>query len=545
MDANLQCHDVVIVGSGAAGLTAAVTAASAGLKTVILEKEALWGGSTALSGGGVWAPGNPVQARAGRQDSQSDVLAYLDEIIPDTTASSSPPRREAFLAAAPDMIAFLEREGLRWSCSAQPDYVNAPHASVGRCLSTRISDGRVLGPWLETLRGTRPPYAIELDEARKLMLGTTSLASTAMMARVFLRDRLNKLTGRRPLSMGASLAGQLMAAAQRRGVEVRLGTPLGEVITESGRATGVIVQTEHGPTRIEARRGVILCAGGFARNPAMRQALQQDSGTYSSASPGDTGDVIALAAAMDAQTEMLDAAWWGTTYMFPGPAPVFCLSERSLPFCLMVDPQGDRFVNESDNYYRIGKTMRERGIETAWMIFDTRHRSRYVFTGMLPGRTPQELVDAGFFIRADSIAELARQCALDAGRLAATISRFNRFAADGVDADFHRGEAPYDRFWSDPGVKPNPCLGAVEKAPFYACRIHPGDLGTKGGFVTDAHARVITADGSPLPGLYASGNCTASVFGRSYPGPGATLGPAMAFGYIAARHLADTQGSGR
>jgi 3-oxosteroid 1-dehydrogenase len=535
-----EMRDLVIVGSGAAGLTAAITAARHGYKPLVLEKAPVWGGTTALSGGGLWVPDNRFQRAAGFADSIEDAHAYLDEIIPEETEAASHARRDAVLRQGPRLIDMLTGEGVRWASSPQPDYESTkPHARAGRGLEMEIADGRPLGGWLGTMRRGGAPIAVMIRDIRLLARGMTTIATRFTMARVFLQHRLRVALGKAPLGCGESLAAQLMVIAQRLGVEVRLETALREVVVENGRATGVLVKTGGGLRRIGATAGLFLCAGGFARAGALRTRLQGVDGTLSCASPDDTGDVIGIAGAIGARTAILDAAWWGTAFRVPGIADaMFCVGERSLPYSLMVDAQGRRFVDESSSYDLVGKAMRARGIDSAWLIIDSRHRERYMFAGMLPGRTAQAMIDSGFLLRADTIAGLAAKCGLDAGELAATIARFNGFAASGTDDDFGRGGNAFDRFWSDPAVRPNGALGPIERAPFFAARIWLSDLGTKGGLLTDEHARVLHESGAPIERLYASGNCTASVFGHAYPGPGATLGPAMTFGYIGANHLA-------
>jgi 3-oxosteroid 1-dehydrogenase len=224
--------------------------------------------------------------------------------------------------------------------------------------------------------------------------------------------------------------------------------------------------------------------------------------------------------------------------LYPGNIPGFFLWERCLPGSLMVDKDARRFTDEAQSYDAIGRDMLSKKVEGAWLILDRRHRQRYLFGAMPPGRTPRAMFDTGFFERADTIEALAEKCGLDPAALKATVDRFNGYARTGVDPEFGRGSFPYDNFWGDPFHKPNPNLGVVDKPPFLATRVYLGDLGTKGGLLTDEHGRVLRTDGAPIEGLYAAGNSTASVMGRGYPGPGATLGPAMTFAYLGAQHAA-------
>jgi 3-oxosteroid 1-dehydrogenase len=536
-----ESHDIVIIGSGAAGVTAAIAAARRGLKPVIFEKAPVWGGTTALSGGGLWIPDNAFQRAAGVGDNIEDALAYMEEILEGENDRPTRERQRAFLEQGPHLVDMLTNAGFEWTDSPQPDYVTKPHAWKARGLDMKVVDGRKLGPMLATMRRAGAPMAIMIKDIPLLSRGFTTLTSTFTMARVFIENKLRGLIGQQPLGCGESLIGQLMIIARDMGIPVRLNAALSDIVIEDGRAVGVVVE-EGGESRtIEARGGIFLCAGGFAHAAETRQKLQGTDGYLSSASRQDTGDALTIGERIGAATAMLDAAWWGSAFRLPGlEDAVFCLSERSLPYSIVVDDKGERFVNEAVNYYAFGKALRRKEIESAWLIIEARHRSRYMFCGMLPGQTPQGLLDAGFFIKADSLAEIAEKCGIDAKGLASTVTRFNGFAKTGRDEDFGRGEGAYDRFWGDPTMKPNPNLGPIEQGPYLATKIWLGDLGTKGGILTDEHARVLHESGQAIAGLYAAGNTTASVFGRSYPGPGATLGPAMTFAYIGANHAADT-----
>lgn len=309
---------------------------------------------------------------------------------------------------------------------------------------------------------------------------------------------------------------------------------------EGGRVTGVIVSAKGERRRIGARRAVMLAAGGFSRNSAFRRQYQEVGSEYTGAIETDTGDAIQLAMKAGAATAMMDEAWWCPVSITPADVRMPIVWERQLPHGIMVDSSGQRFMNEAKPYVDAGRDQLERNKTVpaipAWMILDARHRSRYVFGPALGGRTPKEWIDAGFFVKADTLDELCAKIGVDAAGLKRTVERFNGFADSGLDLDFGRGANAYDRFYSDPRTKPNPNLGRIENAPFWATPVVPGDLGTKGGLLTDENARVLRADGGVIQGLYAAGNSTASVMGRSYAGPGATLGPATTFAYIAMRH---------
>lgn len=531
-----EAYDIVVVGSGAAGLTAGIIAARRGLKPLVIEKAAVWGGTSALSLGGVWVPANQLMLKAGCKDSKEDAIKFLRNVVPPDGLATSQDRQAAFVENAPRMVDELIDVGMGWDAEpSHPDYDSEdPHSAVGRCLDEKVFDGKKLGPWLKTLRhSTLAPYAVQLAD-----LPVMGKGDMRRLAYVVLRHYGRRLRGQVPLGAGSSLVAQLMTILQRYRVPVWLETSLDDVVVEGGEAVGVVVRSQGRQRRIAARAGIVLCAGGFAHDDGMRRRLHNMSGALSSACAEDTGDVIKLADAMGAMTEMSDDAWWTTTYAMPDGSPAPSHFERSVPFGICVGSDGKRFVNESFDYYHFARAMVRRGGEPVWLIFEARHRRKYPFLGNPPRFTPRSMINSGFLKTANSLSELARKCRIDEANLLATVERFNGFARTGIDEDFHRGERMYDQHWGDPAHKPNPNLGPLERPPFYAAQIHAGDLGTKGGYVTDANGQVLNREGEPIEGLYASGNVTASVMGKSYPGPGVTLGPAMTFAYLAAEHAA-------
>jgi len=364
-------------------------------------------------------------------------------------------------------------------------------------------------------------------------------------ARVGGRAARARLLRQRPLSMGQALAAGLRAGLTTAGVPVWLDTPMTGLRRTGGRVTGVEVTVDGQPAVITARRGVLLAAGGFERNAEMRQQYQRApvDVAWTTGAAGNTGDAILAGQAAGGALDLMDDAWWGPSIPLPS-GPFFCLAERSLPGSLLVNAAGQRFVNECAPYVDAVHAMYEAHSEEspaipAWLILDQRYRKTYVFAGLTPGRPfPRRWYAAGVVFRADTVAELATQAGIDAAGLAKTVTRFGEFAQAGHDEDFRRGDSAYDRYYSDPRVRPNPNLAPLATPPFYAVKIVPGDLGTKGGLVTDERARVLRPDGSSIPGLYAAGNASAAVMGHSYAGAGATIGPAMTFGYLAALDLA-------
>jgi 3-oxosteroid 1-dehydrogenase len=345
--------------------------------------------------------------------------------------------------------------------------------------------------------------------------------------------------------MGQALAAGLRAGLAAKDVPVWLDTPMTGLHLEDGRVAGVQVIRDGRPATIRSGRGVVLAAGGFERNEEMRRRYQrQPIGTeWTTGSAGNTGDAITAGEAAGAALDLMDDAWWGPSIPLSG-GPYFCLAERSLPGCILVNGAGQRFVNESAPYVDAVHAMYDgQGTGSphipSWLIIDQRYRNSYVFAGLPPRRPlPRRWYAAGAVYRAPTIAELAGQAGVDPAALAKTVVRFNEFAEAGRDADFGRGDSAYDRYYGDPRCRPNPNLAPLTQPPFYAVKIVPGDLGTKGGLRTDERARVLREDGTPIPGLYAAGNTSAAVMGHSYAGAGATIGPAMTFGYIAALDLA-------
>jgi 3-oxosteroid 1-dehydrogenase len=344
--------------------------------------------------------------------------------------------------------------------------------------------------------------------------------------------------------MGASLIGQLLKILLDRSVFVWINTPLVSLIREGDAVVGVTAKKDGQEVRIRATHGVILAAGGFEHNDAMRQQYQQHpiSTEWTVGAPGNVGRGIQAGIDVGAAVDMMDEAWWMPTLMLKG-GPWTLLFERSLPYSMIVDSSGQRFMNESQSYVDCGHQQYQRHKVVpaipAYLILDSRHRQNYIIgSDMMPRITPKSALKNGIITRADSLPELARKMGIDEAGLVATAKRFSQFAKNGRDEDFGRGDSAYDRYYSDPRVKPNPNLGPIEKPPFYALKIWPGDLGTMGGLLTDEHARVLRKDGSVIRGLYAAGNNTAAVMGRTYPGPGSTIGPAMVFGMIGGRHAA-------
>jgi 3-oxosteroid 1-dehydrogenase len=541
----LGTYDVVVIGSGAAGMTAALTAAKQGLTAVVLEKAPTFGGSAARSGAGIWIPNNPVILAAGVPDTPAKAAAYLAAVVgPDVPAA----RQRAFLAHGPAMISFVLANSplrFRWMEGYSDYYPELPGGLPGgRSIEPDQLDGKLLGAELAHLN---PPYlevpaglVVFSADYKWLALAAVSAKGAAVAAECLARGTKAALLGQTPLTMGQSLAAGLRKGLLDAGVPVRLNTPLTELYVENGTVAGAV--TPAGLFR--ARRGVIVGSGGFEHNAAMRAQYQrQPIGTeWTVGAKENTGDGIRAGQRLGAAVALMDDAWWGPAVPLPDE-PYFCLAERTLPGGLIVNAAGRRFVNEAAPYGDVVHTMYDRNPTDpdipSWLIVDQNYRNRYLFKDIAPTFVlPGDWYGSGAAHKAWTLDALAASIGVPATALRTTVDRFNSLALKGDDTDFGRGDSAYDHYYTDPSVLPNSCLAPLWLPPYYAFRLVPGDLGTKGGLVTDARARVLRPDGSVVPGLYAAGNASAAVMGHSYAGAGSTIGPAMTFGYIAARDLA-------
>jgi 3-oxosteroid 1-dehydrogenase len=544
-------YDVVVIGCGAAGMTAALRAAKRGLSVLVVEKAPTFGGSAARSGAGIWIPNNEVILAAGVPDTPAKAAAYLAAVV---GADVPTAKQQAFLANGPSMISFVLANSplrLRYMDGYSDYYPELPGGIArGRSIEPDMFDGKLLGPELANLNPAYLPTPAGLTvfsaDYKWLNLALVNVKGTAVAAECVARYTAATLAGKTPLTMGQALAGGLRAGLAGAGVPVWLNTPFTDFqFDASGRVTGVVVTRNGAPTGITAHRGVLVAAGGFEHNLAMRLAYQrQPIGVdWTVGAKENTGDGIQAGLRAGAATDFLADSWWGPAIPLPGE-PYFCLAERTLPGSLLINSAGKRFVNEAAPYSDVVHVMYDKNVITpdipAWLIFDQNYRNRYLFRDVAPALPfPDEWYSSGAVVKDLTVAGLARKIGVPASALGATVSRFNGFAFTGKDSDFHRGDSAYDHYYTDPAVLPNSCLAPLWLPPFYACKIVPGDLGTKGGLRTDPRSRVLRADGSVIPGLYAAGNSSAAVMGHSYAGAGSTIGPAMTFGYIAADDLAD------
>jgi len=552
-------YDVIVVGSGAAGMVAALTAAHQGLSAVVIEKAAHFGGSTARSGGGVWIPNNEILKRDGVTDTADAARTYLHTIIGDVVA---PERIDTYLNRAPEMLSFvLQNTPLEmcWVPGYSDYYPETPGGRPGgRSIEPKPFDAKRLGP---DMSGLEPAYGkvplnvvvMQQDYVRLNQLKRHPRGVLRSL-KVGIRSVWSNMRGKNLVGMGRALIAPLRIGLQDAGVPVLLNTALTDLYYEDGVVRGVYVRDMNEPEiaeprLIRVRRAVILGSGGFEHNEQMRVKYQRGPITteWTVGAAANTGDGIVAAEKLGAALELMEDAWWGPTVPLEG-APWFALSERNSPGSIIVNMSGQRFMNESMPYveachqmyggqYGHGDGPGEN--IPAWLLFDQQYRNRFIFAGLQPGqRIPTKWLDSGVIVKAGTLEELAQKTNLPIEGLRATIERFNGFARSGVDEDFHRGESAYDRYYGDPTNKPNPNLGEISHPPYYAAKMVPGDLGTKGGIRTDIHGRALRDDDSVIEGLYAAGNVSSPVMGHTYPGPGGTIGPAMTFGYLAALHIA-------
>src|ERR1700758_1583375 len=559
--------DVLVVGSGGGGMAAALTANASGLDALVVEKSSHFGGSTALSGGGIWVPGAPAQRREGYSPSPEGVVEYLGKI---TQGLVSEARIRQYVASAPQMLEFLEQLSGWFEFVWKPGYADYyPELPGGSELGSTINvppiDLRKLGP--DEAKLLKPlalaPKGIWLGpkELRTFYRIRQSWAGKGVLLKLIWRMVRARVSNERMGAIGQSLAARLRLAMRDRGIPLWLDSPMVELLTDAdGSVTGVLLERDGSMQRIGARLGVILASGGFDHDLAWRKeqlaVVDQD---WSFGNPAAMGDGIRAGQKVGAGTDLLDEAWWFPAIQWPDGRMQFMLNERMMPAQFIVNGDGKRFINEAAPYMDFGHAMidgQKSGVThiPCWLITDHTSWNRYVVAGHLPlpkipgapvptGRkVPRAWLESGVVKAATSWDEMAAKIGVPARELSETATRFNELARKGHDDDFQRGDSVYDNYYGDPTL-PNPNLYPVGDPPYYAFRIVLGDLGTSGGLRTDEYARVLRADGSVVPGLYAVGNTAAPVMGRSYAGAGATIGPAMTFGYVAAKHCAQQVGT--
>ncbi|GGF42854.1 hypothetical protein GCM10011611_56580 [Aliidongia dinghuensis] len=553
--------DVLVVGSGAAGMAAALTASIEGLSVLLVEKTDRIGGSTAISGGGIWIPNNDKTDASGHPDSLAEAKTYLDRIVGNW---SSDEMKLAFLEQGPAALAYLERHtelevsGRVYSPDYYPDAEGAKLG--GRGVDPVEFDGRLLGKHFAELREPLPGFTVlggmmvNLYDVRHLLAITRNLASFKHGMKLLIRyalDRLGHKRGTR-LVLGNALAGRLFKSMLDRGVPYWLNAPAKRLIVTDGKVVGAVVARDGREQQVAVRKGVVLAAGGFPSDPERRRAfLPIEAGMWSMAPAGNSGDGLRLGemAGAKVRSENASNVFYspisilkrpdGTEVKFP-----HLIWDRAKPGLMAVNGAGRRFVNESTSYHEFCLAMIESHKQVpsipSFLICDADFLGKWGLGLVKPGRRGlRQMRAAGYVIEAPTIEGMAQRIGVDPSTLNASVAGFNQAAAKGVDSEFAKGSTAYNRYLGDPTLTDhNPCLGPIVTAPFYAVRVYPGDIGTAGGLVTDGKGRVLDPAGKPIPGLYAAGNDMNSVMGGTYPGPGITLGPALTFGHVAGMELA-------
>jgi len=558
--------DWLVAGAGAAGMTGAIVAHQLGGSVLVAEKTSLYGGTTAKSGGVAWIPGNHRQSAVGIHDSAEEGYTYLKGLIGDTVSDA---RVRAYALRAREMLQFMMQHS-HVHFSALPKYMDyyehlPGYKSGGRSMDNAPFSLRELGADAKSIRlghydGLLLPFNVTVEEGQRLqaMDAGAYLLGLRLLFR-YLLDIPGRLQQRRDdrLTLGPALVARLRRSLQDRNIPLWLDAPVQELMVDDGRVCGAVIHRAGGVQRIHARRGVLLATGGFSHNAALRRQYQQHpiGSDWTAAAPGATGDAVMMGTQIGAALGFMECAWWSPTYTIPDGRVLALIAGKSNPGSIMVNRQGKRFANEAQPYEDLVKAQyasdaRGEGAIPCYLVFDAIYRSKYAVGHIKPGKVEHDgrlspaNFDSGLLTRGDSIEELADKLQIDRQALLATVETFNRHARAGHDPEFGRGATQHDRYYADKSVSPNPSLGPIDTAPYYALRCDPGDLDTKGGLLCDEQARVLRANGTVIEGLYAAGNASAAVMGNCYPGAGATIGSAMTFAYIAARHAFDPRTGG-
>ncbi|KJC38327.1 3-oxosteroid 1-dehydrogenase [Bradyrhizobium sp. LTSP849] len=556
--------DVLVAGSGCSGMSAAITARYRGLDVLIVEKEPRFGGTTARSGGWLWIPGTSLAQAYGIAETPEQARTYLRHEAGNNFDAA---RVDAFLSAGPEAVDFFtSKTALRFDMPLVfPDYhAEAPGgAQGGRSMVTRPFDGRELGDLIKTLGMPLPEltvFGMMLGSGKEIihfMRVTKSLTSAAYVAKRLSRHLMDVLRYGRGMTLtnGNALAGRLAKSALDLKIPMWLSSPVRELTVENGAVTGAIVTREGRDVRVRARQGVVLACGGFPHDVARRQKMFPHAPTgnehYSPGPTGNTGDGLRLAESAGGHVEgrLPNAAAWVPVSLTTrkdgskGVMPHFI--DRAKPSVIAVMRDGKRFANEGNSYHDFVQAMvkaAKPGEEiAAYLVCDHQTLRKYGLGCVPPFPMPLgHHLDTGYLLRGDTLEALAAKAGIDTNAFTETVKQFNATAPLGHDAAFGKGSKAYNRYQGDAMHGPNPCIAPIKNGPFYAIKMVIGDLGTYAGIVTDENARALDAEGRVIPGLYAAGNDMASIMGGNYPGAGITLGPALTFGYIAGRHLADS-----
>lgn len=555
--------DVLVVGSGNGGMTSALCNYEMGTRDVlVIEKGDTYGGTSCLSGGGVWIPCNRYAKAEGAADSIDEARTYLGKVIPDGMVPQ--PLIDTYLENGPKMVDFLHErtEHVRYESLAHyPDYYSLePGARHGhRSMEPARFDMSQMG---DDWKKMAPSHQMMLvlgricfTQVEAAILASRSPGWFWVGFKLMLRWIIDlpwhfKSLTSRFIACGRAGIGRLRLEMIKRGLPLWLNSALEELITDDqGRVIGAVVRRDGKSMRVQANKGVVIASGGFEHNQAMREQYlpAPTNEAWSSGAKTNTGDGILAGQAVGGAIGLMNTAWWTGTVSVPGEEnPRLSIMDKGMPGTVLVNQQGKRIANESMNYYAYQSAVYDfHSDETpavpAYMIFAKHVRDTY-YMGPLMGNlqpdfaVPNAWYEDGFFKKAETIRELAGLTGIDPDGLEDTVSRMNQYAASGVDEEFHRGETESDRYYGDQRVQPNPCLGPIADGPFYAMRVDPGDFGTSGGLEFNTDAQVLKDDGSAIDGLYVCGNSARAVL-PGYPGPGSTLGPAMTFAYQSAKHI--------
>lgn len=531
---DIDC-DVLVVGSGIGGLTAAIAARMAGLETLVIEQDLLIGGPSSLSSGMLWLPNSPLMLREKVADSRGAALDYLANFVDDGDPSSYSERRAAFIDGVAPLVALYESRGIPLHlCEGYPDHYDTlpgGHAR-GRAVETEVIDAERLGTWKRRIRPQSFPIPARASELARLSRTGTTWDGRIGAARLRWRSLAGRMRAQELLSAGAALQARLLLAALQLGARISTRTALLSLEYDKGRIRGAMIDCDSWHRRVNLGHGVIVASGRIPQTPPPPL--------------NDTG------ADGDAMTDMLDlgagTGWMNEDWRFvrlaseQTPPSTIVLPALGKPHLVVVNRDGRRFVDEAAPPMEVGSAClalekAAGGVPAAWAILDSHHRARYRFGPIPSGRVPRDRLRDGSVVRAASLDALARECGIDPAGLDATITRWNVMAGRGMDEDFGKGASSYDRYHGDPARQTNPCMGPISRGPFYAVPLRAESLGTCGGVTVDPQARVLRIDGTPISGLYAIGGCTAPLSGPNDIAPGFAAGVAAVFGMIAVRNM--------
>jgi len=560
--------DVVVVGSGNGALTAALCSHDGGAKTLVIEKSSQFGGTSATSGGGVWIPNNRYAKAENVDDSDQDARNYINSVSPEGMIKDE--LIETYISEGPRMIDYLhENSQVKYRNLAHyPDYFpdNTGGKEGNRSMEPEPIFGTELGDDLGKLREQHPQTAFTMGPINmnftqvegQLLLGALPGWKTqfAKLFTKYILDfamRLKWGWKDRRLTMGNAGIARLILSLKDRKVDLWTLTAMTDLVDENGKVIGIKATKDGSSINIKANKGVILAAGGFERDQDLRDKYlpKPSNAEWSAANIHNTGDALKAALKLGADTHQMDTGWWSTTMKVPGQEKGWLsMVDKSMPGNYTVNKNGERFSNESQNYVSFVNDMFAKFDEgnpcaPCYMIFDSNFRKNRPCGPLLQGSmqpdsaVPKEWWTPSFLSKGETLEELAEIVGIDPEGLRATQAKVNGYAVTGKDLELQRGDSAYDRYYGDPSVTPNPCLAPLKEGPFYCMVLYPGEMGTAGGLVIDTHARVLKQDGQPIAGLYACGNVTTALL-PTYPGPGSTLGPAMTFGYLAAKDITGT-----